>query len=561
MPTANEIRKRFLSFFEARGHRLVPSAPVVPHGDPTLLFTNAGMNQFKDVFLGTGARDYTRAADTQKCIRVSGKHNDLDEVGADTYHHTFFEMLGNWSFGDYFKEDAIRWAWEFLVDEMGLDRDKLWATVFGGDEALALPPDEEAERLWPEVTDIPRARVLRFGRKENFWEMAETGPCGPCSEIHLDLGPGACDRSATPGHRCSVNGDCARFIEIWNLVFIQYQHMEDGSLRPLPARHVDTGMGFERLVSVVQGKTSNYDTDLFAPLLGRISELAGAPYGEDGRKDMAMRVVADHARTLSVAIADNVVPSNKDRGYVLRRILRRASRYGYQVLGLTEPFIHQVVPVVAEIFSEVFPEIAKRRDHIARVVEAEERAFLRTLERGVLLFEKAAGELAAAGAAVLDGAVAFRLYETYGFPRDLTELMCRERGFTLDEAGWARAEAAHVEASKGASGQRLDPGELEGLPPTRFVGYWELGLAGTLGHEAETRLLRLVDNEYLVLYESPFYAESGGQVGDTGLVVAPGFRFVVRDTQRVGDLSVHQGDLEAGDLAALRERGTAWGDL
>lgn len=554
--TANEIRQRFLNFFAEREHRIVPSAPVVPHGDATLMFTNAGMNQFKDVFLGTGSRDYTRCADTQKCIRVSGKHNDLEEVGVDTYHHTFFEMLGNWSFGDYFKREAIRWAFEFLVDEMGLDPDRLYATVFGGDEALGLGADEEAEALWPVVSGIPAERVLRFGRKDNFWEMAVTGPCGPCSEIHLDLGEAGCDRQGVEGHSCRVNGDCGRFIEIWNLVFIQYNHLEDGTLEKLPAKHVDTGMGFERLVSVCQGRRSNYDTDLFTPLFAELEQLTGVAYGAGERTDVALRVVADHVRTLSVAIADNVVPSNKDRGYVLRRLLRRASRYGFQVLGQREPFVHRLVDAVAAVFSDVFPEIGGRGAHIRRVIEQEERAFLRTLERGVGLFSAVVDELEG-DARRLDGEVAFKLYETYGFPRDLTELMARERGITVDWAGWDRAERTHAEASKGEERQALDPRELEGLRPTRFLGYWELGVAGELGLDATSKLLKLVDNEYVVLDQTPFYAEAGGQVGDTGVIEAPGFRFVVWSTHRVGELIVHRGDLEEADLAALPEEVTA----
>ena len=552
MITANAIRQRFLDFFSEREHRIVDSAPVVPHGDATLMFTNAGMNQFKDVFLGTGSRDYSRCADTQKCIRVSGKHNDLEEVGVDTYHHTFFEMLGNWSFGDYFKRDAIRWAWEFLTVEMGLDPDKLYATVHGGDEALGLGPDTEAEELWPAETSLPAERVLRCGSKDNFWEMGATGPCGPCSEIHLDLGEEGCDRQGVAGHVCGVNGDCGRFIEIWNLVFIQFNHLEDGSLKELPSKHIDTGMGFERLVAVSQGKTSNYDTDVFTPLFTELERLTGVAYGAGERTDIALRVVADHVRTLAVAIADNVVPSNKDRGYVLRRLLRRAVRYGYQVLDQQAPFIHHLVPAVAALYDGVFPEIGQRAEHIGRVLEHEERAFLRTLERGVGLFEEVADKVPEGG--TLDGEVAFRLYETFGFPRDLTELMARERNIGFDEAGWQRARKIHEERSKGATDQqRLDPMELEGLPATEFVGYWERGAEEGLGMSTEARLLKIVDNEYVVLDRTPFYAESGGQVGDIGVLEAEGFRFTVKDTQRVGALVVHQGDLEEVDLARLPE--------
>jgi alanyl-tRNA synthetase len=556
-PTASEVRDRFLDFFREQGHTIVPSAPVVPHGDASLMFTNAGMNQFKDVFLGTGRRDYTRCADTQKCIRVSGKHNDLEEVGVDTYHHTFFEMLGNWSFGDYFKREAIRWAWDFLVNRMGLPPERLYATVFGGDDALRVPPDEEAERLWPEESGIPPERVFRFGRKDNFWEMAATGPCGPCSEIHLDQGPEACDRKGAPGHRCQVNGDCARFIEIWNLVFIQYNHLDDGSLVPLPARHVDTGMGFERLVAVSQGKVSNYDTDLFTPILARISELTGARYGAEGRADVAMRVIADHVRTLSVAIADNAVPSNKDRGYVLRRLLRRASRYGYQVLDEKEPFIHRLVPVVAEIFAGIFPEIGQRAEHIERVLESEERAFLRTLDRGIVLFGNLADRVEQAGKDLVDGEQAYHLYETYGFPRDLIDLMARERGLTVEERGWGRAEEQHKLASKGEAQAQIDPEALKGMPATEFLGYWERRQADPLGVSTEARLLALSENRYVVLDRTPFYAESGGQVGDAGVIEGEGFRFAVKETFRVGDIVVHHGDLELADLARLPERVTA----
>jgi alanyl-tRNA synthetase len=358
---------------------------------------------------------------------VSGKHNDLEEVGVDTYHHTFFEMLGNWSFGDYFKREAIRWGWAFLTNWMGLPGDKLWATVFGGEEKLGLEPDTEAEAFWPAESGIPAERVLRFGVKDNFWEMAETGPCGPCSEIHMDLGPEACDRKGVEGHKCKVNGDCARYIEIWNLVFIQYNRLDAANLKPLPAKHVDTGMGFERLAAVCQGHSSNYDTDLFTPMLDRIGELTGSRYGQQPRADVAMRVISDHVRALSVAIADGALPGNKDRGYVLRRLLRRASRFGYQVLGEEHPFIFKLVPIVADVFSGVFPEISQRVDHIGRVVESEELAFLRTLERGITRFDGLTAALAKQAAAggkgkakveadaevdVIDGAEAFDLYST-----------------------------------------------------------------------------------------------------------------------------------------------------
>jgi alanyl-tRNA synthetase len=558
MRTADEIREAFMEFFRRRGHTIVSSAPVVPHGDPSLMFTNAGMNQFKDVFLGTGKRDYTRCANTQKCIRVSGKHNDLEEVGVDTYHHTFFEMLGNWSFGDYFKKEAIRWGWEFLVDTMGLPGDKLWATVFGGDDALGLQPDTEAEQIWPEETGIPAERVLRFGVKDNFWEMAETGPCGPCSEIHIDLGPEACDKKGVEGHECRVNGECGRYFEVWNLVFIQYNRIDRTTLKPLPARHVDTGMGFERLVAVCQSKSSNYDTDLFTPLLAKIGELTDKAYGESDKVDAAMRVVADHVRALSVAIADGALPGNKDRGYVLRRILRRALRFGYQVLGRDTPFIHEVVPVVADVLGTPFPELHTRLGHVQRVVLSEEEAFLRTLDRGIDRFESIAASIEESGESRFDGEVAYDLYSTYGFPKDLIELMARERNLKLDESGWDKAESEHRLASAGEREERFDPSELEGLPATEFVGYWEDPRSDEMGTRARVKALKLIGNEYLILDRTPFYAEAGGQVGDTGVVTADGFRFVVTDTGRLGDIWFHQGEVEqADDLTNLPEEAIA----
>ncbi len=553
MKSAAEIRKSFLAFFAEQGHHIVPSAPVVPHGDPTLLFTNAGMNQFKDVFLGARTPEHPRVADTQKCIRVSGKHNDLEEVGVDTYHHTFFEMLGNWSFGDYFKAEAIRWAWQFLTDHCALPKDKLWVTVFGGDQQLGLPPDTEAEALWPRETGIPAERVLRFGKKDNFWEMAATGPCGPCSEIHMDRGPGACDRQHESGHVCGVNAGCARYIEIWNLVFIQFNHRPDGSLEQLPAKHVDTGMGFERLTAVMQGCASNYDTDLFRPLLAASERLSGVRYtAGPGPTDVAHRVVADHIRTLCVAIADGALPNNTGRGYVLRRLLRRAVRFGRQVLGLHEPFMHALVPVVAEIFAEVFPEIPAQQEHISLVLRAEEAAFARTIDRGIRQFTEVADALVARGETTLPGAQAFDLFSTDGFPRDLIDLMARERGLVVDEAGWQRARDEHERVSGGRSTEpAFDLKELEGLPATTFVGYWERGQADALGTTTAARLVKLIGTEALVLDRTPFYAESGGQLGDAGVVEAPGFRFVVHDTGRIGDVWVHYGSLEQGDLGAL----------
>lgn len=550
MKTASEIRQAFLDFFAQRGHQIVPSAPVFPQDDPTLLFTNAGMNQFKDVFLGTGTRPYTRAADTQKCIRVSGKHNDLEEVGYDTYHHTFFEMLGNWSFGDYFKAEAIAWAWEFLTGVMGMDPQLLYVTVFEGNSAV--PRDEESARIWRESVGVPHERIHFCGAKDNFWEMGDTGPCGPCTEIHVDRGPAACDRQGHPGHVCRVNGDCARFIEVWNLVFIQYNRLPDGSLAPLPARHVDTGMGFERLVALVNGKLSNYDTDLFAPLFDHLTTRSGIAYGAGAQTDVAMRVIADHIRTLCMAITDGVMPANTGRGYVLRRLLRRAVRYGRQFLGLTDPFLAELAPRVGAVYADIFPEIGQRLPHLQAVLTGEEQAFGRTIEQGISRFEELAADLGAG--ATIDGAKAFQLYATYGFPRDLIDLMARERNLAVDDAGWREAEAEHEKASEGKKRvyTTLSIEALLGLPPSVFEGYPHDGAARDFGTECEASALRLLqDDTVLVLDRTPFYAESGGQVGDAGVIEGEGFRFEVQNTRRFGDYILHEGTLAMGDAGML----------
>jgi len=553
MKSADEIRRAFLDFFQEKSHKIVPSAPVVPSDDPTLLFTNAGMNQFKDVFLGTGRRDYTRAADSQKCIRISGKHNDLEEVGVDTYHHTFFEMLGNWSFGDYFKAEAIVWAWEFLVDRMGLPADRLYATYFGGNEDIGLGPDEEAAALWTSQTSMPKDRVLPFGMKDNFWEMGETGPCGPCSEIHFDQGPGACDQGHLPGHCCEVNGGCRRFIEIWNLVFIQYNNLGNYDLKQLPARHVDTGMGFERLVAAVQGKTSNYDTDVFTPIFTEMADITGLRYGDDEKVDTAFRVVADHMRALCAAVADGAMPDRKMRGSALRSLLRRAARFGRQTFGMDETFLHRIVPVVADRFRGVFPEIAEREKHIRLVVEEEELSFSRTIDRGLARFVELAEATQEKGAAVIDGAEAFCLFHQDGFPRDLIDQMAREQGLSVDEDGWKQARRAHEEVSRagGVSGARIDPARIEGLPPTDFRGYWERPGAENAGTSSQARVLSVIDEGALVLDQTPFYAESGGQVGDKGVIEGEGFLFNVTDTARIGDVVIHFGEFSRGGSASV----------
>ncbi|MEK7270781.1 MAG: alanine--tRNA ligase [Planctomycetota bacterium] len=530
--TAAEIRKTFLDFFKDRGHAIVPSAPVVPAEDPTLLFTNAGMNQFKDVFLGKGARPYTRAADTQKCIRVSGKHNDLDAVGHDTYHHTFFEMLGNWSFGDYFKEDAIAWAHELLVKVYGLPSERLWYTVYKN--------DDEAAAIWRKVAGVPESRVQRFGEKDNFWEMGETGPCGPCTEIHFDKGSGGCGKPDC-GPNC-----CSRFMEIWNLVFIQFDRSKDGTLSPLPAKHVDTGMGLERLVAVLQGKNSNYDTDLFTPILRACEQATGKRY--EGANEIPMRVVADHLRALSSAIADGIVPSNEGRGYVLRRLARRAAVYGRRLKN-DEPFLHRLVPSVVEILGGPFPEIAKMQGALTQTIRREEEQFDRTVDRGLEIFEEMFCSSGAGAEKAFAGDLAFKLYDTFGFPVDLTAALCRERGAQLDEPGFERAMERQKEQSRrAAGGTEAGVGAaavVADLPPTRFTGYTKIeqtcrvaGIAGPKGFGKPPKGSQAV----VFLEESPFYAEGGGQAGDGGVLEIAGptpARFEVLDVRKMDHRFAH----------------------
>ncbi len=525
MRSSSDIRNDFLEFFRSKGHRIVPSAPVIPYGDPTLLFTNAGMNQFKDVFLGTGKRGYTRVADTQKCIRVSGKHNDLEEVGRDTYHHTFFEMLGNWSFGDYYKREAIAWAWELLTGIWRLPGERLWATVF--------ETDDEALALWREVTDIDPGHILKFGAKDNFWEMGETGPCGPCSEIHIDLTP---DGALSADF---VNAGDPRLIEIWNLVFIQNNRNENRELEPLPAKHIDTGMGFERICAALlclengfQKPPSNYDTDVFTPLLTEIAGLTGKPYiGE--RNQTAMRVIADHVRALTFAIADGAIPSNEGRGYVLRRILRRAARFGRN-LGTHEPFIYRIVPVLVQTMGSVFPEIVEKQGHIERIIKSEEEGFNATLDRGLEIFGEVADRVKKSGAARIPGEDVFRLYDTFGFPVDLTSLLAREAGMSIDEKGFdAFMDEQRNRSRKIADKPALNAAvslDIESDSPTEFVGYEQT--------ESESHVLYVKDN-ILVLEKTPFYAESGGQVGDRGEILINGMSYHVTDTQKKGDLFLH----------------------
>ncbi|MFQ5605940.1 MAG: alanine--tRNA ligase [bacterium] len=542
--TSKELRNSFLDFFKNKDHQIVPSAPVVPFDDPTLLFTNAGMNQFKNIFLGQETRNYKRAADTQKCIRVGGKHNDLEDVGFDTYHHTFFEMLGNWSFGDYFKKEAIEWAWELLTKVWGLEKERMWATVFGGDEKDGLQPDEEAEKLWTAVTPIPPERVLRFGKKDNFWEMGDTGPCGPCSEIHYDLGEDKCDKNSDPNHVCEINAGCARYIEIWNLVFIQFNRDRESKLHNLPAKHVDTGMGFERVHAIINGTNSNYDTDLFTPILSAIHDLTGVKYS-DGESGIAHRVIADHIRALSFAIADGAMPSNEWRGYTLRMILRRAARFGRN-LDMHEPFIYKLVPVLIDIMGTAFPELKEKHQFVSLVIKSEEESFNSTLDRGIEIFEQIAMGVEKAGKKEIPGKEAFRLYDTYGFPFDLTQLMARQRKLTVDEQGFESAMEAQRDRARKAGkwSHAVDFDyktwtELSSGEDSKFLGYTEL--------ESEAKIRKFhIDGEqvFLILNQTPFYGEAGGQVGDVGTIEGHGFKISIQDTVRDGNTIVHIGKFE-----------------
>lgn len=539
--TSNQIRNEFLDFFREKEHLIVDSAPVVPKEDPTLLFTNAGMNPFKAIFLGEeeglsmDGKLWNRAADTQRCIRVSGKHNDLEEVGHDTYHHTLFEMLGNWSFGDYFKEEAIEWAWELLVERWGMDPDRLYATVFEGDESDGLPVDEESIELWKKKTSISPDHILKFGKKDNFWEMGETGPCGPCSEVHIDLRSDE-ERKKEPGSNL-VNRDDPRVMEIWNLVFIQFNRKQDGSLVTLPAQHVDTGMGFERVCAVLQNKRSNYDTDLFQSTLDEISKLSGKKYGDNESADIAMRVIADHIRAVSFSIADGASPSNEGRGYVVRRILRRAVRYGWDRLGLKDPFMNKLVPVLASQFKEIFPVLEAQKEYVKSVILAEEKSFLNTLGQGIQLFNEMIN-----GSGTLSGEDAFKLHDTYGFPIDLTELMAREKGIEVDSARFDKLmddqkKRARAAGKFGASESAEVNWTTLSKEEFQFTGYDELVTEAKISAFAENG-----DHKMLLLNRSPFYAESGGQVSDTGILELNGEQLNVLDVQKSNDGFIHYVD-------------------
>jgi alanyl-tRNA synthetase len=538
--TSNQIRKQFLDFFKEKEHKIVSSAPVVPFDDPTLLFTNAGMNQFKDVFLGTGRREYKRAVNTQKCIRVSGKHNDLEEVGHDTYHHTFFEMLGNWSFGDYYKAEAIQWAWELLTEVWKLPKERLWATVY--------KDDNETFELWKTKTDINPEHILKFGEKDNFWEMGDTGPCGPCSEIHINIG----DDFNNPDY---VNAGTPECIEIWNLVFIQYNRDENGVLHDLPAKHVDTGMGFERVCAVLQKKDSNYDTDVFSPIIDEIVNVSGIKY-EKEEDCIPIRVVSDHIRALTFAIADGAVPGNEGRGYVLRRILRRAARYGRKI-NLTEPFLFKLVDVLATTMGEIFPEIKEKKEYIKKVIKGEEESFNATLDRGIDLFEEIIVKLNKKKEKIIPGEDVFKLYDTFGFPVDLTNIMAIEKGFSIDEVRFNELMDQQKERAREASKDKfssvnvvlndLKGFQFESSEPTEFTGYDELKSKSTV-----TGFKRDKETDLVILNRTPFYVEAGGQVDDIGSIILEDNKLNVVDLIKVDNQIIH---LVANDAIKIIEPG------
>ena len=565
--TCKELRDEFIKFFEARGHCFVPSSSLLPADDPTLLFANAGMNQFKPIFLGTETRDYTRAANSQKCIRAGGKHNDLEDVGRDCYHHTFFEMLGNWSFGDYFKAEAIDWAWELLTEVWHLPAERLYATYFEGDEKDGLAPDDEARELW--LKYLPPEQVLPGNKKDNFWEMGETGPCGPCSEIHIDItddGSGA----------KLINADSPLAIELWNLVFIQFNRLADSSLEPLPAKHVDTGLGLERVAKVLQGKKSNYATDLFVPIIEAVEKMTEHRYGsipkskiknpksydrfdamdEENLGDVAMRVIVDHARCLTFAIADGILPSNDGRGSVLRSVLRRAAGVGRQDLHIEGTFLHKLVPVIVEIMGDAFSEIAQRQDYITSVIKDEEEAFAKTLDRGLALFQRQARQVQAAGGREISGEISFELHATYGFPFTLTKLMAEKLGLSVDESSHIEMMEAHREVSGAGGSKKFKASQVVGLPATDdSFKYSDKPIeAKVLGWVADGKFvdageLNEGDEAAVVLDRTNFYGEAGGQVGDVGELVGPVGAFDVSDTQVMGQCVLHAGRVRMGKIS------------
>ena len=553
MHSANKIRESFKEFFKSKGHQIVPSAPMVIKDDPTLMFTNAGMNQFKDIILGNVPAKYKRVADSQKCLRVSGKHNDLEEVGHDTYHHTMFEMLGNWSFGDYFKHEAIDFAWEYLVDVLKIDKDRLYATVFEGSPAEGLERDNEAAGYWE--AHLPKDHIINGNKHDNFWEMGDTGPCGPCSEIHIDLRSDE-ERAAIAG-KDLVNKDHPQVIEIWNLVFMQYNRKADGSLEPLPARVIDTGMGFERLCMALEGKTSNYDTDVFQPLIQKIGQLSGKTYGKDEQTDVAMRVVADHIRTISFSIADSQLPSNAKAGYVIRRILRRAVRYAYTFLGQKQAFLYRLVDTLIESMGNAYPELKKQSELIKKVIKEEEEAFLRTLETGIKLLEKVVAETKAAGKQEISGKDAFVLYDTYGFPLDLTELILKEQNLTVNVKEFDSEMAKQKERARNAASVEASDWVVVKEGESEFVGYDTYCVETDI---LRYRKVKQKNNEFyqIVLEKTPFYGEMGGQVGDKGTLQSGDEIIEITDTKRENNLEVHiakklPSDVKAKVIAHINE--------
>jgi alanyl-tRNA synthetase len=534
---AQELRQLFFEFFESKGHSIVPSAPMVVKNDPTLMFTNAGMNQFKDIFLGNQQPLQKRVANSQKCLRVSGKHNDLEEVGHDTYHHTMFEMLGNWSFGDYFKKEAIEWAWELLVKRLGIPEDRLYATIFEGSREDNVPRDDESYEYWEKCFSDPEGRIIQGSKKDNFWEMGETGPCGPCSEIHVDIRDDS-ERSSIPGREL-VNKGHPLVIEIWNLVFIQYNRKSDGKLEQLPSRHVDTGMGFERLCMVVQGKKSNYETDIFQSVIKEISSITGKPYGENEKWDIALRVVADHLRAVAFSIADGQLPSNNKAGYVIRRILRRAVRYGYNSLGTDEPFIYKLVPALAGTMGNQYPELVSGKDHIAKIIFEEETAFLKTLGKGLKMIESVITELRQEHKNIMPGKAAFEMYDTFGFPVDLTQLILKENDMHLDYNGFEEEMKRQKDRSReDASVSAADWTIVKDTEGTEFTGYdkYEDDVNIT---KYRTVRVKGKESHQLVFDKTPFYAEAGGQAGDTGYIISAGEKILITNTIKENNLIIH----------------------
>ena len=532
--TAKEIRESFKTFFESKGHLIVPSAPMVVKDDPTLMFTNAGMNQFKDIILGNATPKSRRQADTQKCLRVSGKHNDLEEVGHDTYHHTMFEMLGNWSFGDYFKKEAISWAWEYIVDVLKINPEDLYATVFEGSAEEGLARDDEAASIWEQF--LPKDHIINGNKHDNFWEMGDTGPCGPCSELHVDS-RSAEEKAKVPGREL-VNKDHPQVIEIWNLVFMQFNRKADGSLEGLPAKVIDTGMGFERLVRTLQGKTSNYDTDVFQPLIKVMADMAGVRYGDDEKTDVALRVIVDHLRAIAFAIADGQLPSNAKAGYVIRRILRRAVRYGYTFLGQKEAFIYKLVPTLVEEMGDAFPELPAQQKLVMKVMQEEEASFLRTLENGIKLLQGVIDDTKASGKTEIEGAKAFTLFDTFGFPLDLTELICREQGMTVDENGFNVCMQEQKNRARNAAEVKLGDWVVLNDAESRFVGYDYTEYNCHIVKYREVKQKKGVAYE-MILDQTPFYGEMGGEVGDTGVLVSEEETITVLDTKKENGVAIH----------------------